>query len=96
MLELKGKIEPCVEIKAEIIGTGPRGEAPVKGVHYWTQEDVAEIVEAAKAEIEDHSFLRNRDAPEQHPIGAISNLKETLEEVPMREFTALELSKIIF
>lgn len=53
-------------------------------------------LEAVKVENREHGSLLHRDAPDQHPMGAISELEETLEEVPMREFTALELSKIIF
>lgn len=47
-------------------------------------------------EKKEHNVLIERDAQDCHPIGAITDLQETLDEIPMREFTALEISKIIF
>ena len=47
MSEICGKIEPQGNINVQIIGSGPAGNdgyTPIKGVDYFTQEDIDEII----------------------------------------------------
>lgn len=48
--EVCGKIEPQGNINVQIIGSGPSGYTPIKGVDYFTQEDIDEIIAEVLAE----------------------------------------------
>lgn len=44
------------------------------------QETPLELEEIQQVATSDHSKLANRDLPDQHPIGAITDLQKKLEE----------------
>lgn len=61
-----------------------KGDSPIKGIDYWTEEDKATILkyidEAIGGNIP-HNNLIDRDADDAHPISSISGLKERLDSI---------------
>lgn len=79
MLELKGKVEPGVQIKAEIIGTGPRGYTPVKGKDYWTPAEFEEIVNAPKRAEEARALAESARERAEELRDTAENARNTAE-----------------
>lgn len=61
-----------------------KGDSPIKGIDYWTEEDKATILEYINEAIGGnipHNNLIDRDADDAHPISSISGLKERLDSI---------------
>ncbi len=61
-----------------------KGDSPIKGIDYWTEEDKATILEYINEAIGGnipHNNLVDRDADDAHPISSISGLKERLDSI---------------
>lgn len=58
--------------------------SPKKGIDYWTDEDFQEILGYVNANIGNDIFHHNllgRDEEDQHPVTAITGLKEILDSI---------------
>ena len=61
--EITGQITSQSEINVQIIGSGPKGDTPIKGVDYFTPEDVEEIVQDVVAiVVEDKNYVHDQIA----------------------------------
>lgn len=61
--EITGQITSQSEINVQIIGSGPKGDTPVKGVDYFTPEDIDEIVQDVVAiVVEDKNYVHDQIA----------------------------------
>lgn len=61
--EITGQITSESEINVQIIGSGPKGDTPVKGVDYFTPEDIDEIVQDVVAiVVEDKNYVHDQIA----------------------------------
>lgn len=61
-----------------------KGESPVKGIDYWTEEDIASILDYINQAIGGdipHNNLLDRDAPDAHPISSITGLEDRLNKI---------------
>lgn len=61
-----------------------KGDSPIKGIDYWTEEDKNSILEYINQSIGGdipHNNLLDRDAPDAHPISSISGLEEKLSQI---------------
>lgn len=66
-----------------------KGDAPIRGIDYWTEEDKAAILEYVNGAIGGnipHSNLVDRDAPDSHPISSITGLEEELDRVSDKNY----------
>lgn len=63
MSDIITTITPGAQINVDIIGTGPKGDTPVKGVDYFTTEDIEEIVQDVVAiVVEDKNYVHDQIA----------------------------------
>ena len=63
IFEINAEVDNLITIEAEIKATGPRGEkgdAPVKGVDYFTEDDINSIIDLIT---EDKTFTHIQIAP---------------------------------
>ena len=61
--EITGQITSQSEINVQIIGSGPKGDTPIKGVDYFTPEGVEEIVQDGVAiVVEDKNYVHDQIA----------------------------------
>lgn len=61
-----------------------KGDSPVKGIDYWTEEDKSNILEYINEAIGGnipHNNLIDRDAEDAHPISSISGLEDRLNSI---------------
>ena len=72
-----------------------KGDSPVKGIDYWTEEDKATILEYINGAIGGnipHNNLIDRDVEDAHPISSISGLKEKLNEISDKNYVYIQRS----
>ena len=99
MNELRGAKDTGADIRVEITGSGPPGPPgppPYIGENgnWWVgDEDTGVRAQGPKGE-SDHRALEHRDAADQHPIDAITGLREVVDGLPTA-MTADELRKIL-
>lgn len=59
--EIKTVISENLEIVAHIIGEGPPGYTPRKGIDYFTEEDIAEIVQRIEQDdVRDKNYIHSQ------------------------------------
>lgn len=61
-----------------------KGDSPIRGIDYWTEEDKADILDYINQAIGGdipHNNLLGRDAQDAHPISSISGLEERLNQI---------------
>jgi hypothetical protein len=59
-----------------------KGDSPVRGIDYWTEEDKASILDYINQAIGGdipHNNLIDRDKPDAHPISSITGLEDELK-----------------
>lgn len=61
-LEITSVVSPSLEIVANVIATGPMGPKPIKGVDYFTQEDINAIIEQIEHVGVDQNYVHNQIA----------------------------------
>lgn len=72
-----------------------KGDAPIKGIDYWTEEDKASILDYINQAIGGdipHNNLLDRDAPNSHPISSISGLEEKLSQISDKNYVYTQRS----
>lgn len=72
-----------------------KGDSPVKGIDYWTEEDKATILDyinqAIGGEIP-HNNLSDRNAEDAHPISSITGLEERLNQISDKNYVHTQRS----
>jgi hypothetical protein len=59
--EITGQITSESEINVQIIGSGPKGDTPIRGVDYYTQQDIDDMVASVKSQvIEDKNYIHDQ------------------------------------
>lgn len=62
-LQIIAEISPPLQIDVEIVGSGPKGDKgdiPIKGVDYFTEEDIDEIISRVTS---DKEYIHNQITP---------------------------------
>lgn len=94
-----GKARPvCVSGDGVTVIQGPPGDSPhIGGNGNWWVGGTDTGVPASGAGASDHAFLSGRDRDDQHPLNAVTGLKDEMKRIPppVEAITNSELEELL-